>query len=133
MAELPEDDPMVERAVLFLTRRLATFYGKPFNQSTLDGLVDLMNHTRDTFKRVTGYDFPPLTVFLLPTSQVACVYRADLDDREISIKVLNLLRELHFAKMPVSTEELAKAIKFAWPMYRPPIEDWRKDGQVTLN
>ena len=130
MAELPEDDPLVQRAVTYLTAALTRFYGRPFDQATLDGLIDLMRHTRDTFKRVTGRDFPPLTPLLLPTSRVVHVYRADLDEREIGIKVLNLLRELGVRRAPVSIPELAAAISFAWPAYKPPIEDWMSDRQA---
>lgn len=129
MSELPENHPLVEQATFWLTSKMMKFYGQEFNQATEDRLRELLVHTRETFKRTTGHDFPPLTVLLLPTSQLAAVMRADLDDRAIGIKVLNLLRELGMHKRPVREMELAAAIRFAWPWYKPPIEDWRKDRQ----
>lgn len=131
MSELDDNHPHVQRALVWLIRRLAMFYGQPFNQSTEDRLRELLTHLRTTFKRTTGHDFPPLTVFLLPTSRIAAIYRADLDDEAIRIKILNLLRELGVARVPVSVPELVAAIRFAWPWYKPPIEDWRNDRQAA--
>jgi hypothetical protein len=129
VSELPENHPLVEQATFWLTSRLMRFYGREFNQATEDQLTELLTHVRATFKKTTGHDFPPLTVLMLPTSQYAGVYRADLDDRAIGVKVLNLLRELGVAGRPVREMELAAAIRFAWPWYKVPIEDWRKDRQ----
>jgi hypothetical protein len=132
VSELPETNPLVQHALAWLMGKLVRFYGREFNQRTEQDLTDLLTHTRSTFKRTTGHDFPPLTVLLLPTSRVAMVYRAYLDTKTIHVKILNLLRELGHAGSPIKETELAAAIKFAWPWYNSdaPIEEWRRDRQA---
>ena len=132
MNELPEDDPRVLDAFRVLMDRLSTFVGKPLDNSTVLAICSTIEQTRNEFKRKHQHDFPPLVPLILPTSGFIAWFRQDLDNEQIRIKVLNLLRELTINKLPVGAHELATAMKLAWPLYQLPIEEFKKAYQVRL-
>ena len=99
------------------------YHGKPFSGSVVQQIEQDVEQIKDAFKKRYGLDFPPLAPFILPTSQIIVFYRKDLTDDEIRSKILFLLRDMATAKKPVSIHELAMAISFVWPNYKPPIEE----------
>jgi len=132
MNELPEDDQRLIDALELLMQRLSKFVGQTLTNSTVLAIRSTIEQTRSDFKRNHQYDFPPLVPLILPTSGFIAWFRQDLDDEEIRIKVLNLLRELTINRLPVGAYELAQAMKLAWPSYKPDIEGYRNAYQVRL-
>jgi hypothetical protein len=132
MSELPYEDQRVQYALQQLMRRLEGYVGQPLTDSTLFAIRSLIEQTRTEFKMEHQHEFPLLVPLILPASGFVAWFRQDLDDDEIRIKVLNLLRELSMAGLPISAIELATAMKLAWPSYNPPIEEYRNAAQVKL-
>ena len=132
MAELPEDDPRVGEALQLLMRRVSKFVGYPLNESTVLAIRSVIEQTRNEFKRDYQHELSPLVPLILPTSWFIAWFRQDLDSEQVRIKVLNLLRELTINRLPIGTQELAMAMKLAWPLYEPPIEDFINAYQVRL-
>jgi hypothetical protein len=132
MSELPYEDPRVQYALQQLMRRLETYVGQPLENATLLAIRSLIEQTRTEFKLEFQHEFPLLVPLILPASGFVAWFRQDLDDDEIRIKVLNLLRELTMFNLPISAMELATAMKLAWPHYQPPIEYYRQAAQVKL-
>jgi hypothetical protein len=132
MSELPLDDERVKNALENLMARLGSFIGQPLTSSTLYHIRQVINYNRTDFKKNYGHEFPAIVPLILPKSQFIAWFREDLDNEEIRIKVLNLLREFAVKRIPVSAFELAQAMRFAWPKYEPPIEEYQKAKQVKL-
>jgi hypothetical protein len=134
MSELEVEDERVQDALRQLMWRLGTFIGESLTESTMYAIRSTVEQTRTTFKTTHGYDFPPLAPLILPSSQFIAWFRQDLDNDEVRIKVLNLLREFSIKKIPVKEHELAMAMKLTWPSYNHDgdIEFYRQAKQVTL-
>lgn len=132
MSELPPDDPRVMDALNTLMVRMGTFIGQPLTRTTVDDIRDVITHVRTEFKKWHNHDFPRIVPLILPRSRFIAWFREDLDNDEIRIHVLNLLREFTVKKIPVSEFELAQAMRLAWPSYEPPIEFYRGARQVKM-
>jgi hypothetical protein len=132
MSELPLEDERVQAAYQQLMRQLERFVGMSLSTSTVLAIRSTIEQTRTEFKNKYQHDFPPLVPLILPNSGFIAWYRQDLDNEEIHIKVLNLLRELAMNKLPVEAGELATAMRLAWPNYQPRIEEYRTAAQVRL-
>jgi hypothetical protein len=82
------------------------------------------------FKRMTGYDFPPLRCVCLPTIRFIICPRKDLEPLEIQNQVLVWLRQFHAKGIRLEAQEVALAIRHCWPHYEPPIEHFRTDPKL---
>lgn len=132
MAELDDNDPRVVKAVTELSKYLAHFCGRPFSTQTVYDIQDTVQSCSAKFKADHGHELPRLVALVLPTSQQVTLYRADLSSEIIRQKIIYLLRDYQRLRIPVSTHELALAIKQCWPQYEPPIEDARRDPKLKL-
>lgn len=68
--------------------------------------------------RKSGLDFPKLAIMPLPTVGEIKLFNADLDRSSIKVLVVNLAREYP----QLSPVDLAMAVKFAFPDFRPDTE-----------
>jgi hypothetical protein len=132
MTELPFEDPRVKQNFALLMRHMQRFIGEPLSGDMIVTIQTFIEDFRAKFKLDYGYEFPALVPLILPRSQFIAWFRADLDTHEIRLKLLNLLREFHVKRIPISEMELARAIKLAWPHYSPNIEEYQKAAHVTL-
>lgn len=132
MAEVDPNDPRVLNALAQFHRYVAKYHGYPFTQQIVTEIKDCLEYVASSFESLYGIKWPPLAPLILPTSQVIIFYRRDLTDEEIQSKVLYLLRDLANAHKDVKVPELASAMLYVWPHYRPPIEDMEKITRAKM-
>lgn len=133
MSELEEGDPRNTaevNALLLHVNRI--FQGRPFSGSLVEQINEVIAQHAILFKQRYGHEFPPLTPLVLPASKQIVLYRKDLDDETIRLKLMFLLRAFAMERIPVSVMELAIAVKYCWPKYTAPIEDIRADRKTTI-
>lgn len=128
MVELPPGDPRVKAGVDKLMARLKLLMQAESNKPTYDQMASLAKDYRADFKRETGYDFPEVRPFLLPSVGFAAFYRADRDEHSAGREVLLLLRSLAARGFHVSAIEVMSAVNKCWPHVRHlAVEEMRKD------
>lgn len=130
MPELPDDDPRCIEFVIHLSKMLDIYKGKPLDQFTMRQINTLIDHQCIGFKQKFGFDIPKLVALILPTSQHVHFFRADLETTQIQIAINNMLQEFRMNNIPIDTQELATAIKLAWPQYDPGVEHYLESGQI---
>lgn len=127
------DDPRIGQAVRQLVARLAKFRGAPLRKETFDDINALVkDHRRQC--RMHGIDFPHLTALVLTGVGAIEMVRKDLDLKGVQTIVVNLTRRYP----QVTPEELARAVGWAFPWYRPSHIDMsvsrvRATGRVNGN
>jgi hypothetical protein len=129
MVELEPDDPRVVAAAADLIQRLQPYVGLNFDMGNVETICELVRQHRVAFKREHNADFPPLVPFVLPSLRYIHFVRADIEDREISIQLRNIIVQLSRRGVfdAGSALEIATAAKQCWPHYHAPIEDFRAD------
>jgi hypothetical protein len=135
MSELAVEDERVQNALEQLMHRLRSYIGEPLTEITMHAIRGAVEEARTEFKKTYSHEFPPLVPLILPSSRFVAWFRQDLENDEVRIKVLNLLREFSLKKIPVSAFELSQAMRLTWPQYNADdgtIEFYRNAKQVTL-
>jgi hypothetical protein len=122
MIELDETDPRMVFAMNKLNHRLNSIRSLGLSQRTIEKMYEIVKDVRDEFKREHGYEFPRLSLFLLPSIPIVTFFRADLTTEEIQNKMLVLIHNIQLVGYPINAPELAQAILGAWPHYRPEVE-----------
>ncbi len=130
MPELPDDDPRFIEFAIHLSNMLQMYMGKPLDRFTMGQINTLIDHQSINFKQRFGFDVPKLVALVLPTSRHIHFFRADLETQQIQVVIKNLLQEFQVHKIPIDTQELATAIKLAWPQYDPGVERYIESGLI---
>jgi|SRR5215469_7654023 len=134
MPMLENNDPRVREGLQELGKvlgRFVTNFAK-FDQHLIDTVENIVNDHAVKFKAETGYEFPPLGLFVLPTARFIICCRRDLEPKEIQNQLLMWLRQFAEKGIHPSAMEVAVAVQKCWPHYRPPIESYRKDTRKKL-
>lgn len=127
MREFADDDPRLIASANKLLENLQPFVGEHFDASHVEQICEMVRDHREAFRREHQAEFPPLVPFVLPSLKYIHFVRADIDDREISIQLRNIIVQLGRRQSLPSALEIATACKQCWPRYRPPIESFRAD------
>lgn len=99
-----------------LHRRLKVFMHKPMTLGTMQA-IDTMVHDFAVDQRKRGVDFPQLTAIIVPERGLIRLAARDLDQKGIGAHILSLVRLCP----QITKDELARAIRRAWPDYNPEI------------
>lgn len=105
-----EDDPAVCMELVGLTEGLSSWLGEDLDSNELLSIQEFIEEHRKNAKR-KGIDFPKLIVLVIPRLGWIKVVREDLTELNLRRAVIALLRECP----SVNREEIAEAIKRAWP------------------
>jgi hypothetical protein len=127
MREFDDDDPRLIASANKLLESLQPYVGQHFDIGNIERIYDVVKDHRAAFRREHGSDFPPLVPFILPSLKYIHFVRADIEDREISIQLRNIIVQLSRRKVLPHSLEIASAAKRCWPLYKPPIEHFRAD------
>lgn len=104
-------------AVKELVAGLNGFIADKFlSDSVLRTCDDMIVAHRKAWK-AKSLDFPELVPVALPSLHVYKLYRRDLDDKYIQMAIANVVVESF--PHQVGASELTRAVKRAWPHYRP--------------
>jgi hypothetical protein len=128
--EIDNADARVSASMHVLARQLSSFMNTKMNLCAVEQMKMIVAEFRTDFKRENGFEFPPLVPFVLPSIGFLVFFRADLDNTTIRNKLLLLLRQLAQRQKFPPAIEVASAVKNAWPHYRPPIEELRRDVKL---
>lgn len=130
MAELPEGDFRLTNGLNDLLSRLRVQVER--GTPTWDELRDIAYNHRMDFKRETGYDFPRVSPFYLPSVRFAAFFPSDRDEQTAGLQVHLVLRDLATKGFKVSALEVATAVKKCWPHIKHlAVEDKRKDPKLV--
>src|SRR5215469_3724256 len=124
MPMLENNDPRVREGLQELGKvlgRFVTNFAK-FDQHLIDTVENIVNDHAVKFKADTGYDFPPLGLFVLPTARFIICARRDLEHKEIHAQLLVWLRQFAEKGIHPSAMEVARAVQQCWLGYTPTIE-----------
>jgi hypothetical protein len=134
MPMLDNHDERVQNGLRELSQALSRFVSSfaTFDQSLIDRVDYVIKHHADKFKAETGYEFPPLGVFVLPSARFIICCRKDLEHKEIHAQLLIWLRQFAAKGIHPSAMEVVNAVRQCWPNYKPPIEAYRKDSRKKL-
>lgn len=105
-----ENDPAVISELSGLAEGLNSWLGEPLDLESLQMLHDFIEEHRINARR-RGVNFPALTALVIPRLGWIKIVRLELNEVNIRRAVIGLLRECP----NVSREEIAKAVKRAWP------------------
>jgi hypothetical protein len=132
MALLENSDPRVQTQFKRFGERLNLLVKLQvrFDRGLVEHVKKLIAENEADFKKATGYDFPPLSVFVLPSLRFIICPRKDLEPLEIQNQVLVWLRQFHSRGFRLEAQEVALAIRHCWPHCEPPIEHFRTDPKL---
>lgn len=111
-------DALLEKAQVELHQKLKKFLHREWDESTFRQL-DEMVHSFAVGKRLQGVDFPQLTAIVLPARRHIRLARRELDH----VGIQNHIRSLINLWPDLRAEEIAPAIKRAWPSYDPSVAE----------
>lgn len=130
MAELPEDDYRLTKGLNNLLDRLRVQMER--GTPSWDQLLYIAYNHRMDFKRETGYDFPRVSPFYLPSVRFAAFFLSDRDEQSAGLQVHIVLRDLATKGFTVSALEVAAAVRKCWPHIKHlAVEDKRKDPKLV--
>lgn len=134
MPMLDNHDERVQNGLRELGQALSRFVNSftTFDQSLIERVQYVVRDHAAKFKAETGYEFPPLATFVLPSARFIICCRRDLEDKEIHNQLLVWLRQFASKGIHPSAMEVAHAVRQCWPNYKPPIEALRKDTRKKL-
>lgn len=114
----PTEDPRVIIAGEELGKLLVAYMGAPVTEHLVQSIEDVIEEFR-SMKRMQGVRMPRLRVVALPQSGYIQVWPADMEQKDFDIRIKLMIRALQENGKNYDPEELAKAIRRAYPEYSP--------------
>lgn len=112
------DDPRMILAEQQLGKILTQFMGAPITES----VIKLAEETVEEWRahcRIHGLNVPPVRVVAFPKAGYIQVWPVDMTDQDFKIRVKNLLKGLQDNNRNCDPNEIAKALRRAYPEYSP--------------
>ena len=115
------DDPQMQCALKDMVAMVnARIVGRQLDGSDrkiLDDLETLIFDHKARWK-ARGVAFPDMTALIVPRLGYVKLMRADLNQKSIETEIVNMAKDV-VALDGITREEIATAIRYAWPGYRP--------------
>lgn len=113
-----QGDPRLAAAVTALGKFLVQFTGAPITE----GLIKTIQEHVDDFRvtaRLRGIDMPKMVVVAFPHAGFIQVWPREQEAKDLNLRLVSLIRQFKAQGRPCDPEELAKAIRRAYPEYSP--------------
>lgn len=111
-------DPRVRQAEQELGALLTGFMGAPVTDSLVAIVEEMLEEFRVT-KLLGGVKMPRMRVVALPQAGFIQVWPAEMEHADIQLRLNMLVKSLMKEKRNYDPEELAKAVRRAYPDYSP--------------
>lgn len=112
------EDPRLARAEQELGQLLTQFVGAPITQGVVKAMEDMIVEFRAS-QIIRGVKFPKLAVVALPQSGYIQCWPQDLSEKELKKRIKLMIKTLQERGRDPQAEEIAAAIKRAYPDYNP--------------
>jgi hypothetical protein len=114
MAE-EEVDPRLGSAVRSLAQKMASFCtGRPLDQQLVSDVMGIYEDHR-TRARLAGIDFPEMVLLILDEQKQLRFVRRNLTPQQIDVLIQDV-----YTVYKAPADEIARAIRRAFPHHRPP-------------
>lgn len=111
-------DPKLLEAEQELGVILAQFMGGPVTENMIRAIEDTIEEFR-VHKLLSGVKMIKMRVVALPQSGFIQIWPAEMEHKDIQLRISNLIKALQRQERPFEPEELAKAVRRAYPDYSP--------------
>lgn len=111
-----EADPKLREAELELGKLLSQFMGAPITETMIAQVEDLIAEFK-AHMLFQGVVMPRMRVVAMPLAGFLQIWPAEMEKKDFDIRIVGLVKSLRAEGRNFDPEELAKAIRRAYPEY----------------